>query len=160
MKKAKKRMTHRTLKKKTASKPKKAAVRAAAKEKKLKGMSKTQAKKYRELLVKMRQRVGGDLTHITDNTLNKSARDASGDLSGYSYHMADQATDDYDRDFSLGRATEEQKSLYSIDEAMKRIDEGVYGLCLQCSKAIPRKRLAVLPQSELCIDCQKKNETK
>ena len=127
---------------------------------KLKIMPKRELKKFKELLIKIRSQVGQDLSHITENTLNKSARDASGDLSGYSYHMADQASDDYERDFSLGRATEEQKILYSIDEALKRIEDSSYGNCLQCRKSIAKKRLAAVPQTELCIACQKGNEAK
>lgn len=127
---------------------------------KMKRMSKDGLKKFKELLIRMRSQVGGDLSHITENTLNKSARDASGDLSGYSYHMADQASDDYDRDFSLSRATEEQKILYSIDEALKRIEDASYGNCLQCRRPIAKKRLVALPQTELCIDCQKSDEAK
>ena len=121
---------------------------------------KKELRKYMELLVKERGKVGGDLSHIAENTLNKSQRDASGDLSGYSYHMADMASDDYERDFSLGRATDEQKLLYLIDEAMKRVEDGSYGKCLQCSKAIAKKRLQALPYTELCIDCQSKKEIK
>jgi RNA polymerase-binding protein DksA len=74
--------------------------------------------------------------------------------------MADQASDDYERDFSLGRATDEQKVLYAIDEALKRIEEGIYGSCLQCGKRISKKRLNALPHSELCIECQKSKEEK
>lgn len=139
---------------KQASKPK--ATKAA----KIKRLPKLELRKYKELLLKQRAQVGGDLSHISENTLNKSARDASGDLSGYSYHMADQATDDYDRDFSLGRATSEQKQLFSIDEAMKRIEDGTYGSCLECGRPIAKKRLKALPESELCIECQKNIENK
>ncbi len=127
---------------------------------KLKKLPKEVLKKYKALLLKEREKVGGDISHIAENTLNKSQREASGDLSGYSYHMADQASDDYERDFSLGRATEEQKVLYSIDESLKRIDEGSYGYCLQCNKPISKKRLDALPYSELCIECKKANEAK
>lgn len=127
---------------------------------KIKRLPKAVLKKYKELLVKEREKVGGGLSHIAETTLNKSQRDASGDLSGYSYHMADMASDDYEREFSLGRATDEQKILYLIDEAIKRIGDGTYGNCLQCNKSIASKRLAALPYSELCIDCQKANEGK
>ena len=50
------------------------------------------------------------------------------------------------------------KVLYMIDEAMKRIKDGTYGSCLQCGKPISSRRLAALPHSELCIDCQKSND--
>jgi len=127
---------------------------------KLKKMAKAELKKYSELLLKEREKVGGDLSHITENTLKKSQRESSGDLSGYSYHMADMASDDYERDFSLGRASDEQKLLYSIDEAMKRVEDGTYGNCLQCGKSISKRRLAAIPHTEMCIACQTKKEIK
>jgi RNA polymerase-binding protein DksA len=132
----------------------------AVKKAKIKKMPKTILKKYKGLLLKEREKVDGGLSYIADTTLNRSQRDASGDLSGYSYHMADMASDDYERDFSLGRATDEQKMLYLIDEAIKRVEDGTYGDCLQCGKAISKRRLEALPYSELCIECQKANEGK
>lgn len=143
-----------------AAKQKNASVKAKVKVLKIKKMPREELKKYKELLIKLRGQVGGDLSHIAQNTLNKSARDASGDLSGYSYHMADQASDDYERDFSLERATSEQKILYFIDEAMKRVNDGTYGSCLSCGRRIAKRRLVALPHSELCIDCQKKKEVR
>lgn len=139
-----------------------ARVKAAARLKllKIKKMPKNELKKYKGLLIKERAVIGGDLSHIAQNTLNKSSRDATGDLSGYSYHMADQASGDYDRDFSLGIATAEQKILYLIDEAIKRVEDGIYGSCLSCGRQIAKKRLMALPHSELCIACQKNKENK
>ncbi len=142
--------------KKAAKAPKAAA--ASPKAVKVERMPKSELKVYQQILLKEREKVGGDLSHIAQNTLNKSPRELSGDLSGYSYHMADMASDDYERDFSLGRASDEQKVLFLIDEAIKRVTDGTYGSCLQCGKLIPKKRLKVLPYAETCIDCQKKTE--
>ena len=125
---------------------------------KIKRMSKAKLRMYRALLLKEREKVGGELSHIAANTLNKSSRESSGDLSGYAYHMADTASDDYERDFALGRATDEQKALYIIDEALKRTEDGTYGSCSECGKAIPKTRLKAIPQADLCIDCKKMNE--
>lgn len=122
-------------------------------------MPKSELQMYKLLLVKERERIGGEMSHITDNTLKKSMRDSSGDLSGYAFHMADTASDDYERDFSLGRATDEQKTIYAIDEALKRIRDGSYGKCLQCGKSIPKTRLKALPHADLCIVCKKSKET-
>ena len=144
-------------KKKAMKRPSKKA-RGARKPVKIKKMPAAELKKYKSLLLKERTKVGGGLSHIAETTLNKSQRDASGDLSGYSYHMADMASDDYERDFSLGRATDEQKALYVIDEALKRIEDGTYGSCSQCGKAIPKSRLKAIPQADLCIECKKMNE--
>ncbi len=152
-----------TVRKKTAKAKVKAKAKKVSKQKpapKLKRMLKKELNKFKILLLAERNKVGGDLSHITENTLKKSAREASGDLSGYSFHMADQASDDYERDFSLGRASDEQQVLYVIDEALKRVEEGTYGNCLQCNKPIAKKRLAAVPYTELCIECQTKNEVK
>lgn len=126
---------------------------------KIKKMTRKALKKYKELLLKEREKIGGGLNHITQDTLKTSQRDASGDLSGYSFHMADVASDNYEMEFSLGRASEEQDILYSIDEALKRIEDGTYGTCPQCGKSIPKKRLDAIPHTELCIVCQAKNES-
>ncbi len=90
----------------------------------------------------------------------KSPRDAAGDLSGYSLHIADSATDSYDREFSLGLATNAQKILYEIDEALKRVDEKTFGDCLSCGKPVNRRRLTAIPYARMCIECQSKEEMK
>ena len=94
------------------------------KELKLKKMPKWELKKYKELLLKEREKISSELSHITEDALKKTQRDASGDLSGYSYHMADMASDDYEREFSLGRATEELDACRAAGVAV-RICPGV-----------------------------------
>ena len=120
-------------------------------------MTKKEAAKFKKLLLKKREDVLGEINHIVKENL-KSQKEASGDLSGYSYHMADMASDSYDREFSLNIASGEQEIVYEIDEALKRIDEGVYGVCISCSKKIPAKRLTALPYVKYCIQCQSKEE--
>ena len=138
------------------------AIKARAKPRKIKikRMPKKELNKYRALLVKEREKIGGGINHITQDALKTSQREASGDLSGYSFHMADVASDNYEVEFSLGRASDEQDILYTIDEALKRVKDGSYGSCTQCGKQIPKKRLNALPHTELCIACQSKNESK
>lgn len=154
----------RTIKKKVVkavkAKVKKVQKEAAEKKFKIKKLPRKTLKKYKELLLKEREKIGGGLNHITQDTLKTSQRDASGDLSGYSFHMADMASDNYEVEFSLGRASDEQNVLYSIDEALKRVADGTYGSCTQCGKQIPKKRLDAVPHTELCIACQSKNEDK
>lgn len=157
MKKAKK-----VAKRKVVRKVKAKKIKAAPKEKKIKikKLPSKLLKKYKALLLKERETIGGGISHITEESLKTSQRDASGDLSGYSYHMADMASDNYEREFSLGRASDEQDLLYAIDEALKRIDDGTYGSCPQCGKQIPKKRLDALPHTEMCISCQTKDESR
>ncbi len=105
-----------------------------------------------------RLKIAGDLRHLEGDTLNTSQRDASGDLSGYSLHMADMATDNFDREFNLGLASNEQQRLNMIDVALHKIKEGTYGLCENCNKPIPQKRLLAMPHASLCIKCQELEE--
>ncbi len=106
-----------------------------------------------------RVKIADGLNHIERDNLNQSQRDASGDLSGYSFHMADMATDNFDREFSLDLASAEQTILNRIDEALRKIDDGSYGVCENCNKPISFKRLKAVPYAKLCIKC-KENEEK
>ena len=90
--------------------------------------------------------------------MKKSQKDAAGDISGYTYHMADIATDNYDREFSLDLASLDHNNLYELDDALKRIEEGTYGICQDCKCIISKTRLKAVPQARLCIKCQKKRE--
>ena len=123
-------------------------------------MTKPELEKYKKLLLKKKEEILQAVKHIEQDTLSRSQRDASGDLSGYTLHMADIATDSYDREFSLGLASNAQQILYEIDEALKRVKEKGFGKCLVCEKPIPKKRLQVIPYASLCIACQAKEETK
>ncbi len=123
-------------------------------------MTKKDAKFYKELLLKKKAELSRGIEHIAKDALKKSQRDAAGDLSGYSLHMADMATDNYDREFSLSLATNEQKLLHRIDEALEKIDEDTFGLCEVCNKKISKARLKIVPYAELCVPCQEKQEKK
>jgi len=121
-------------------------------------MNKKDMEKFKKALLKKREDMTTEINNITKDALSKSQREASGDLSGYSFHMADAATDNYDREFSLTLASDSQKLIYAIDEALRRIKEKAYGRCMECSKDISRKRLAAVPYATLCIKCQRKKE--
>jgi len=130
--------------------------------KKTKSLPKRELAKYRKLLLKVKKSLLEGLFHIKDDALNKekSQKDASGDLSGYSYHMADMASDQYERDFLLRLAADERERLYEIDDAIKRIEDEAYGFCLTCSKPIGKKRLNALPQAACCLKCQADEEAR
>ncbi len=120
-------------------------------------MTKKELARLKELLLKKREDILAEINSIVRENL-KSQKEASGDLSGYSYHMADMASDSYERELSLNIATEERKVIYEIDEALKRIKDGKYGVCLSCDKKIPLKRLNALLYAKYCIKCKSKEE--
>ncbi len=123
-----------------------------------KKLSKKELKDFKKIILKKKEEVLEDFKHITDDTLKKSQKEASGDISGYTYHMADVATDNYDREFSLGLASNERKALYELDDALKRIEDETFGLCDDCKGAISKIRLKAVPSARLCIKCQEKRE--
>jgi RNA polymerase-binding protein DksA len=121
-------------------------------------MLKKELEKYKKILLKKREELTGEINHIARDALTKSQREASGDLSGYTFHMADLASDSYDREFSLNLASDNQKVLYEIDEALKRIEDKSYGSCLKCGKTITKKRLNAVAFAKYCLACQAKEE--
>lgn len=124
----------------------------------MKSLDKKTLDKFKKLLQETRVKIAGNLQHLEKDTLNTSARDAAGDLSGYSLHMADQATDNFDREFTLGLASTEQRVLNMVDVALRKIEDKSYGTCEACKKAISQKRLTAMPYAALCIKCQELEE--
>ena len=121
-------------------------------------MDRTQKTKLKKKLLKLREDVMDKVKHIQKDNLGQSQRDASGDLSGYSLHMADVASDNFEREMLLGLAGSEHDLLYSIDSALKRLKEKSFGICTKCEKNISIKRLSAVPYTQLCIKCQEKED--
>lgn len=115
---------------------------------------------FKKIIISKKEEILDDIKHISDDTLKKSQKEASGDISGYTYHMADVATDSYDREFSLGIASNDRELLYELDDALKRIEDGAFGICEECKVVIGKNRLKAVPQARFCIKCQQKREKK
>jgi len=125
-----------------------------------KKLDKKQLDEYRRLIARRKNEILDNIDHISEDTLKKSQKDAAGDISGYTYHMADVATDTYDREFSLSIASNERQMLYELDDALKRIEEGTFGICEDCKSLISKTRLKAIPYARLCLNCQQKKEKK
>jgi DnaK suppressor protein len=138
-----------------------AQLRAPAKlkkPKKEKKLTTAELKKYRQALLNLRDQVVDGISFLAGDNLNRSQRDVSGDLSGYSLHMADQGTDNYDREFALNLVSSEQDLLYEIDEAIRRIDDRKYGICEMTEEQIERARLDVVPYARCSVLAQSEME--
>jgi DnaK suppressor protein len=144
---------------KTAPKPapKVPAPAPDAPPKKLK-LSKDDAAKYRRLLLELRDHLIDGVSFLASDNLKRSNREASGELSGYSLHMADAGTDNFDREFALSLVSNEQDALYEIEEALKRLEGGTYGVCEMCEKIIRKERLEAVPFARMCVQCQSLSE--
>jgi len=126
--------------------------------KKSKRMLKKDLKTFKTILLKLKEDMIDQIRHISAEALKKSQREAAGDISGYTIHMADVATDTYDREFSLSLAANDRELLYEINDSLKRIEDGKYGICGECNKSITKKRLKAIPYTRLCLKCQRSFE--
>lgn len=108
---------------------------------------------FKTLLMEMRKDLSGQLDNIKE-TENTTAKEASGDHSAYSYHMADQGTDNMEREKSFFYAQRDNHTMQDIVEALDRIEEGTFGSCIECNETINHERLEVVPYATLCIKCQ------
>ena len=122
-------------------------------------MKKKDAEPFKKSLLEKKQAILDQIQQIRTDSLSQSQRDAAGDLSAYTFHMADVASDSYDREFTLNLASSEQEVLYAIEEALHRIEDGTFGDCVECQKPISKARLKALPHARLCITCQGRQET-
>jgi len=82
------------------------------------------------------------------------SRAEGSEASAFGMHQADAGSDAYDRDFALSLLSQEQDSLYEIDEALKRVEAGSYGVCEMSGKPIPHARLEALPFTRYTVECQ------
>ncbi len=112
---------------------------------------------YRQLL-DLRNHVLTQLGEHTEETLLKSSKDDSGDLSGYGQHMADAGTDTFDRDFALSLVSSEQEALAEIEAAIKRVHDGTYGICESTQKPISKERLSAVPFTRYSTEAKKEVE--
>ena len=121
-------------------------------------LSKDDATKFKKLLLDLRDHIIDGVSFLATDNLKRSHRDASGELSGYSLHMADAGTDTFDREFALSLVSNEQEALYEIEEALKRLEHNTYGICGNCEKPILKARLEAVPFARLCVSCQSEIE--
>jgi RNA polymerase-binding transcription factor DksA len=112
-------------------------------------------KRYYRLLVDLRSHLTEDIERHSEETLKRSAKDDAGDLSAYGQHMADAGTDTFDRDFALSMVASEQEALAEIDSAIKRINDGTYGICEITQKPIAKERLLAVPFTRYSAEAQK-----
>ena len=109
-------------------------------------------KGQREKLQALRDLILDSMAGVAKDTLR--SRPEGGEASAFGMHQADAGSDAYDKDFALSLLSQEQDALFEIEEAMKRVDAGTYGLCEMSGKPIPVARLEALPFARYTVECQ------
>ncbi len=122
-------------------------------------MSAVDVEHFRELLVEKREAVSAALDNLhRENSV--SLEDETGELVSGSadQHLADTATETVDREIGNTLEEHDERLLAEIDSALRRIEDGTYGKCVNCGAPIPEERLEAMPWATLCIDCKRKEE--
>src|SRR6476469_1078321 len=126
---------------------------------KSKPMPKKQLQHFEKRLLEERKRVLKELGHHEDMMIQTS-QDSDGDLSSYSFHMADQGTDAMEREKAFLFASQEGRFLWHIDDALRRLYRSpeTFGKCHNCGNDIAFERLDALPHARYCIQCKQREE--
>src|SRR5262249_15729722 len=111
---------------------------------------------YRKQLTDLRDRLRGDVSHLTREALRETGGEASGSLSNTPIHMADLGTDNFEQEFTVGLIQNEEQALDEIGAALDRLKQGTFGRCEECGKDIPRPRLQAIPYTRHCVECARK----
>lgn len=119
-------------------------------------MNKSEMKVYKQMLIALRGRLRGDVNAMADAALNKTRSESSGDLSSMPIHMADVGTDNFEQEFTLSLMENDEETLLQIDGALERIEDGVYGQCVECDGRILKARLNAIPFTPYCVKCASK----
>ena len=109
---------------------------------------------FRELLLDERRRVVAAIENLHKDHPG-TISDETGEDAAYDNHLADTATETYDRELDYTLEENSEHVLSEIDAALRRIADGSYGRCTNCSRQIPEERLEARPYATLCIDCQR-----
>lgn len=144
--KKKKTATGLTTRVKTESKPKK--IKTGPKPRKIKTLSAAEKKLFIATLLKMKERITGQIATLKGESLVRED----------SVNSEEDGTDAFDRQFALNLVSSEHDSLFEIDQALLRLEQGTYGQCESCGKPVEKARLKALPFVRLCINCQAEEE--
>ena len=108
--------------------------------------------KQRDRLLQLKDTLLDSMSGVGRDSLRNRAE--GGEASAFGMHTADAGSDAYDRDFALSLLSQERDSLFEIDAALKKINDGNYGFCEISGKAIPHNRLEALPFARYTVECQ------
>jgi DnaK suppressor protein len=120
-------------------------------------MNKKDLARFKKLIETERARVAARLDSIEEEINDRTAGQSSGSQ-GYSNHMADIGSDAIEQEQAFLHASQGSDYLRALDEALLRIEKGIYGTCEECGGKIPVKRLEAFLAASLCVNCKSLQE--
>ncbi|MDP2362573.1 MAG: conjugal transfer protein TraR [Ignavibacteria bacterium] len=150
--------------------PEMTAANRATALKKIKGYSKKELEGFKVIILEKRDEILEQLQNLREQMLDPTTGEYINENSPYSLHMAEQGTDAMEREKTFLYAQRENKFLSYLEDALKRIEHGTYGICVECIEVpqhlcptcpvIPKERLEAVPHSQLCLPMKQKQEKK
>lgn len=116
-----------------------------------KKLTKKQMEEFREKLVEERDQLLHQEKELEEGSLSAPQSELSGEM-GFDEEFADAGTATFERERDLSISNNIKDLLDKIEHALRRIDDGRYGVCERCGKPIERARLRALPYASLCIE--------
>lgn len=107
-------------------------------------------------LVELRDHLLDQMQGVAHDSLRAPSEGSGG--SAFGMHQADAGSDAYEKDFALSLLSQEQDALYEIEEALKRLENGTYGICEMSGNSIPAERLKAIPFARYTVECQSRFE--
>jgi DnaK suppressor protein len=120
------------------------------------------AKKLKQFEELIQKELKESIAYVEDINKDQSigARESSGDLSSYAYHQADQGSDTNLMEQTVMMLEQEREKIRLLNDALRKVYEGGFGVCEMCGDNINESRLEVIPYAIYCISCMEKSETK
>jgi DnaK suppressor protein len=136
--------------------------------KSIKGYSQEDLDHFKKIILEKRDEIIEQLQNLRDQMMDPTTREYINENSPYSLHMAEQGTDAMEREKTFLYAQRENKFLGYLEDALKRIDAGTYGICIECIEEpqnlcetcplVPKARLEAVPHSQLCLPIKQRQE--
>jgi RNA polymerase-binding transcription factor DksA len=137
---------------------------------KIKGYSKKDLEQFKHIILEKRDEIIEQLQNLKEQMLDPTTGEYINENSPYSLHMAEQGTDAMEREKTFLYAQRENKFLGYLEDALKRIEAGTYGICIECidepqhlcetCPLIPKERLMAVPHSQHCLPIKQRQEKK
>jgi len=121
-------------------------------------LDKKQLEYFKKKLLDLKQDILYDLKNMSSVNSAESKENGEESSGGHGLHLADVATDMYDKEFTLGLASNDKETLQKIEDALMRIEDGTYGICLKSKKPIKLARLKAIPYAEYSLEAQEEIE--
>ncbi len=135
---------------------------------KIKGYGKKDLEHFKQIILDKRDEIIEQLQNLKEQMLDPTTGEYINENSPYSLHMAEQGTDAMEREKTFLYAQRENKFLGYLEDALKRIEAGTYGICIECIEEpqhlcetcplIPKARLEAVPHSQLCVPIKQRQE--